>query len=208
MTVSALLGRVAITTMAGSFLASCAETNGPPPGPEPVESVFVSPSTASLTVGQSLTLTATPRDAAGQSLSGRSVTWSSNALTIASVSAQGEVTALSPGAATITATVEAKHGSSTITVVAGPPTQIAIRRPDSPIRAGEANQFTAFAADARGNVVTPPIYVTWEVLDPTVATVTESGTVRAYVPGPFRIRASDPTGTLAVANNRGDRFAA
>src|SRR6266550_2982638 len=47
--------------------------------PVPVASVTVSPATASITVGQTTQLTATPKDAGGNPLSGRVVTWASSA---------------------------------------------------------------------------------------------------------------------------------
>jgi hypothetical protein len=53
------------------------EVSGPPvpPPPAAVASVDVQPTTATINPGQTLQLTATPRDAAGAALS-RSVTWS------------------------------------------------------------------------------------------------------------------------------------
>src|SRR5207245_3378728 len=45
--------------------------------PVPVASVDVTPATASVQAGQTVQLTATPRDAGGDPLSGRTVTWTS-----------------------------------------------------------------------------------------------------------------------------------
>src|SRR5207245_1085185 len=55
------------------------------------------------------------------SLSGRVVTWASNAPSLASVSATGLVTGGAAGVATITATSEGKSGTAAITVTAPPP---------------------------------------------------------------------------------------
>src|SRR5438067_10795671 len=57
----------------------------------PVASVVVSPATASLLVGQTTQLTATPKDANGNTLSGRAITWSSSN-TVATVSRSEEHT--------------------------------------------------------------------------------------------------------------------
>jgi hypothetical protein len=65
---------------------------------------------------QGTLLTATPRDAAGNPLAGRTVSWSSSANTVASVDATGAVTALAPGSAAIIATSEGQSGDATITV--------------------------------------------------------------------------------------------
>jgi uncharacterized protein YjdB len=82
----------------------------------PVASVTVSPSSASLTVGQTTQLTATARDANNNVLTGRSVTWSSSNPSIASVNSSGLVTANGPGSATIVASSEGKAGSAAVAV--------------------------------------------------------------------------------------------
>src|SRR5437773_1679333 len=72
----------------------------------PVASVTVSPATASVPAGQTMQLAATPKDANGNSLSGRTISWSSGSTAVATVSASGLVTGVAAGAATITATAE------------------------------------------------------------------------------------------------------
>jgi hypothetical protein len=88
--------------------------------PAPVASVSVSPGTASVRVGDTLRLVATPRDAAGNPLPGREVSWSTSGPTLASVSASGTVTGRAVGTATLTATVEGKSGKSVVTVLTAP----------------------------------------------------------------------------------------
>src|SRR5207302_5268446 len=63
-------------------------------------------------------LTAAPRDANGDTLSGRAVTWSSNNTSVATVTSSGLVSGVTPGSATITATSEGKTGTAGITVTA------------------------------------------------------------------------------------------
>src|SRR6266516_4737582 len=87
-----------------------------PPAPAPVASVTVSPAAASVSVGASVQLTATLKDASGNVLTGRSVTWASSTLGMATVSTSGLVTGVAVGAATITATSEGQTGSSAVTV--------------------------------------------------------------------------------------------
>ena len=82
----------------------------------PVASVEVAPTTASISVGGTVQLSATAKDAAGQPLTGRAFTWASNAPTIAQVSAGGLVTGMAEGPATITATSEGQSGSASVTV--------------------------------------------------------------------------------------------
>src|SRR5213083_334757 len=83
-----------------------------------VASVTVSPTTASMPVGQTVSLTATPKDSAGSALIGRLVTWASNAPAVATVDGNGVVTGMVAGPATITATSEGQSGSAAITVSA------------------------------------------------------------------------------------------
>ena len=70
----------------------------------------------SVGVAQTLQLTATGKDAAGVSVTGRPVTWSSSDSVIATVSATGLVTALDVGAATLTASIDGKIGSVRVKV--------------------------------------------------------------------------------------------
>jgi hypothetical protein len=85
----------------------------------PVASVAVTPASASVPVGGAVQLTATPKDAAGQTLTGRPVTWATNASGVATVSATGLVTGVGQGPATITATSEGQSGTASVTVTAG-----------------------------------------------------------------------------------------
>jgi alpha-tubulin suppressor-like RCC1 family protein len=80
----------------------------------PVATVTVAPATATVGLGDSLQLRADVKDAAGNILTGRSVTWQSSNGLVASVSATGKVRALAPGDATITATSEGKSGTAAI----------------------------------------------------------------------------------------------
>jgi hypothetical protein len=86
---------------------------------EPVASVEVLPASASVVVGGTVQLTATPKDAAGQPLTGRTITWGTDAPLVATVSTSGLVTGVAAGPATITATSEGQSGTSSITVSSG-----------------------------------------------------------------------------------------
>jgi len=91
-----------------------------PPPPTPVESVGISPGPLlDLAVGATTQLTATTRDAQGNVLSGRTISWSTTAPGVATVS-NGLVTAIAVGAAQIRATSEGKTGEVTVTVTTYP----------------------------------------------------------------------------------------
>src|SRR5258706_15278211 len=61
-------------------------------------------------------LPSTPKDANGNALSGRTVTWGSSAPSIAAVNGSGFVVGLAAGTATIRATSEGIVGTSAVTV--------------------------------------------------------------------------------------------
>src|SRR5204863_2501651 len=90
-----------------------------------VASVAVSPAMASIRVGQTVQLTATPKDSAGATLTGRTVTWGSGDTTVARVSRSGLVTSVAAGSATITATSESKSSTAAITVTSVPVAAVA-----------------------------------------------------------------------------------
>jgi hypothetical protein len=95
--------------------------NAPPP-PAPVASVTVSLAASSLIPGATTQATATTRDANGNVLTGRAISWTSGDNAIATVSSNGVVTAVAIGAAVqITATSETISGSATLAVNAPPP---------------------------------------------------------------------------------------
>ncbi len=92
-----------------------------PPPATPVAEVTVTPGpTLTLSVGGTTQLSATARDAQGNVLTGRTISWSSAAQGVATVSTQGLVTAVAVGTAQIRATSEGKTGEVTVTVESYP----------------------------------------------------------------------------------------
>jgi uncharacterized protein YjdB len=89
--------------------------------PTPVATVTIAPTSVSLEPGHAQQFTATARDAGGQTLTGRAVTWSGGSATVATVSASGLVTAVGVGSTTVTATVEGRTAQATVIVTAPPP---------------------------------------------------------------------------------------
>lgn len=117
------------------------------------------------------TLTATALDAQGNVLPGRGVTWSSNRPSIATV-ANGVITAVAAGAATITAVIEGVPSSISVRVSAPPIVDIFIEGPTG-LEVGEATQFAARVRRASG----PDMYeqAMWTSSNPAVAQVTHIG---------------------------------
>jgi hypothetical protein len=163
----------------------------------PVASVTVTPGTLGLQPGQTGQLTATPRDAAGGALSGRTVTWTTTAAGVATVSASGLVTAVAAGSATIRATSEGQVGSAAITVTAAPPVPVAsvtVSPGTAALLVGQSAQLTATARDATGTVL-PGRVVTWTTSAPGVATVSGTGFVTTHGAGTATVTATSETRT-------------
>lgn len=105
-------GRSSVIADTASVLVTLASVGSP----SPVASVTVSPASASVAGGATVQLTATPKDSAGNPLSGRVVSWTSGDVSVAIVFPSGLVTGVAVGSATITATSEGQSGTSAITV--------------------------------------------------------------------------------------------
>jgi uncharacterized protein YjdB/heat shock protein HslJ len=86
-----------------------------------VTSVSVSPTSASLTSGQTSQLTATVKDGSGTVVPGQSVSWSSLNTAVATVSSTGLVTAVAPGSTTVKATSGGVQGQAAISVASPTP---------------------------------------------------------------------------------------
>src|SRR5437773_819613 len=166
----------------------------------PVASVTVNPASASVQVGQTVQLTATPRDANGNQLPGRTVTWASTNTTVATVNGQGLVTTKVVGSATITATSEGQSGSAAITVTAAPVATVTVSPAAAAVQPGQTVQLTATTRDANGNILTGRT-VTWASNNNPAATVSSSGLVTGVATGTALITATSEgkTGSAMIA---------
>lgn len=140
----------------------------------PVNQVTIIPSSATLAVGATSALIAQLTDASGALLSGRPVTWSSNAPQIVAVSSSGVVTGVSVGQAQITATAEGKSATAFVDVVPLPVASVSVTPASATIAAGRTQQFTATPLDAQGNPLSGRV-ISWLSGAPTVATVDQTG---------------------------------
>ncbi len=176
-----------------------------------VASVVVALPSSSLLVGQTARGTATARDASGNSLPDRAITWQTSSTAIANVDNTGMISAVAPGTAEIiaglglvsavaagtaqiTATSEGQSGSAALAVVSPPPppapvASVTVTLAASSRAPGQTTQATAVTRDANNNVLTGRV-ITWSSGNLTVATVSGSGLVTALVAGTAQITAT------------------
>src|SRR5436309_485681 len=165
----------------------------------PARDVTANPATASLTVGATTQLTATPKDSNGTALGGRVVTWGTSNAAIATVSASGLARGVAAGSATITATSEGKSGTAAMTVTNVPVATVTVTPAIATLLTGATLQLTATPRDALGNPLSGRV-VTWSSDALGVAAVSGSGLVSGLAVGGATITATSEgrSGSAAV----------
>ena len=180
-------------------LAGCGTSDLPtettdPPSPV-ATTVTISPPTLSFSsFGETQGLVVVVADQNGATMGGASVTWSSSASAVASVSSTGLVTAVADGQATITAASGSASGTTSTTVL-----QIAASitlTPSSVVLSGPGDTATVTATvmDAGGSEIVSPS-LEWSSEDEAIVTVSSVGVVTAVSSG---------SATLTVEVTSGD----
>ena len=155
----------------------------------PVTGISLNTTSASMLVGENLTLIATVNPS---NATDKTVVWSTSNGSVATVYG-GVVTANGAGTATITATAGGKSASCTVTVTATvPATGITLNRTSATMNVGENLALTATVTPFNAADKT----VTWTSTVPTVATV-ENGVVRSLAAGTTTIKATNASGHVA-----------
>lgn len=156
----------------------------------PIREVLISPDgpIRLYWAGATASLTAIARDEAGGEKPG-SLTWASSEDSVATVGADGRVTAVGDGTATVWASAGGIR-SNIVAVVVRAVTEVEVRSSPPPFLAyrGARAQLTATAMDAAGRDV-PGAPYTWATADTTVAAVTDAGVLVAIDRGETSVRA-------------------
>ncbi len=171
-------------------LTTCGKDSPTKPAPPVPARIMIVPSTATLTaIGQTVQLTASVVDQNDSTISEAAVAWTSSDTMIATVSAEGVVTARKNGDARITATSGDVSASAGITVSQ---TVARIIITPSSVRLTTAQrtiQLEAAVLDQNDMPVTEAILV-WASSDTSVAAVDAEGLVTAIMNGDARITAT------------------
>lgn len=161
-----------------------------------VASVVVSPTSASVASGATVSLTATPKDASGNAVAGQTIAWSTDNANVATVSSSGVVTGGTPGTATITAAAGGHQATATVTVTPAPVASVTLSASQATLIAFVADSVklgtatvTATLKDAAGHVLSGRT-VTWASSDTNVAIVSSTGVVQAIGGGTATITAT------------------
>ena len=156
-----------------------------PSGPVAVESVTVSPHNLDLKVGETTTLSAQiqPSDAQG------TLTWTSSNTAVAAV-ADGEVTAVAAGSATITASADGKSDSCQVTVKATQTVveveSVTLDRHELTLKEGETNRLVATVSPSNATDKT----ISWATSNPAIVSVDKEGNVKGVAVGTATVAAS------------------
>ena len=184
---------ITVKTNDGSKTASCAVTVNKKV--IPVTSVALNKSSLTMTVGDTQTLTAT---VSPSNATDKSVSWSSNKTSVASVSTSGVVTAKAAGTATITVKTNdgGKTAICTVTVTAAKVsvTGVSLNKTSMSMTIGDTQTLTATITPSNATDKS----VTWSSNNTSVASVSSSGIVTAKAAG---------TATITVKTNDGGKTA-
>ncbi|HET9441345.1 MAG TPA: Ig-like domain-containing protein [Longimicrobiales bacterium] len=180
------------------LLAACSDSPTEVPDSS-VSIVEVGPDDLTLTVGDTMLLTAYPKAANGQVLGGVAVQWTSANQAIAQVTPRGHtslIRAQAPGNVEIRAAAEGKEGKVTVTIVAAAPVVAAVEITGGVDSAaiGDQARFDAVVRGANGEPITGRI-VAWQVSDPARITLAGPGdgsyvVVTTHNAGPVTLTAS------------------
>ncbi len=191
-------GSVSVRASAGGMesstlltVAPAATVGGGSPPPTPtgptVASIRVEGVPASLAVGGSAQLRATPLDGRGAPLTAKSVRWASADPARASVSATGAVTALAEGDAVFIVRSDAVDRSVTVQILAARPASISVSSAPASLTVGGSTRLTATALGDDGRAMN--VDLAWRSADTRIASVSE-GVVTALAAGSTTIIAS------------------
>ena len=160
------------TNPGGSATASATVTVSP----VPVSTVTVTLASSNLYVGQTTPASVVLKDANGNTLAGRTVTWSSSSASVATVDASGLVTATGAGTAMITGTSEGRSGSSGVAVALVPVSTVTVTPPTSLHLGGPGTHAFATLRDVSGNALVGRA-ISWSSAASSVASIDVTGYV-------------------------------
>jgi PGF-pre-PGF domain-containing protein len=183
-------GTADVTATAGNVTGSATVTVEAPAEPV-LDSIQITPTGATIVIGDTQRFIVTARDQDGNVMSGVAVNWTSSDETVGAIDADGIFSALAEGTATVTATVENITATANVTVNNGEPALASIVVVPSAITlgSGETQQFTATAFDQFGAEMTG-VEIAWTSSDEAVGTIDADGLFSALADGTATVTAT------------------
>ncbi|MGB8216829.1 MAG: Ig-like domain-containing protein [Candidatus Methanoperedens sp.] len=180
---------ITVTNGTGGTVSGTAGVTVTAPATPVLTTITVSPSTVSLTVNGTQTFTATALDQFGN-ITAATITWSSSDMTVGTIDAAGNFTALAAGITTIKAENGTVNGTATVTVTAIPVlTTITVSPSTASLAVNGTQYFTAIAFDQLGHIISA--IFTWASSNPAVGTIDATGKFTALSAGTTTITASN-----------------
>jgi len=191
------VGIAQVSAVYQGITGSTSTTVGPP---APV-SIVVSSERASVPLGESEPMFAmgTFTDGTSQNLTAF-VNWQVTPPTIASISARGDLIAMSRGGAQVLAAYEGITGSASITVGAPALVSLAVGSNQASLPLGESESLTATGSFSDGSTQNLTAYVTWRASPPTIASVDAHGLLKGLNRGVAQVSAvyMDQTASTSI----------
>ncbi|MEN6514369.1 Ig-like domain-containing protein [Methanoculleus sp.] len=201
-------GTAAVTATADEIAgtATVTVTAADDPAEPVIESLRVTPPRATLAVGDDQKFIVTAYDQDNNVISAGEVTWTSSNETAGTIGADGVLTALAEGTATVTATAGNASTEAVVTVIAVDPAlaKIAVSPSAVILEVDDTRAFDVVAFDRFGNVVADAA-ITWTSSDPGVGTIDVCGLFTAICAGTTTLTATGDgaagTATVTVTSD-------
>ncbi len=186
-------GSTTVTAQLNGIGGSAQITLTPPVFVKTLPSIVLSPATVSVAVGAKQQLAALGNYSDGSAADVTpTVSWTSSASSVVTVSSSGLATGVAAGTATVTATFNGISGSAQITVPepAKTVTSIAVSPSAPGVLVGATQQLNATAAYSDGSTGDVTATANWTSSNPAIATVTASGLATGIAAGSVTVTAT------------------
>ena len=151
-----------------------------------VATVEVSPATGYATAGTTLKFSAVAKDASGRVVQDARIGYFASPFDVAFAEPDGTVRLLRAGQAQVFAVADGKVGLATVTIAARPPASVRLELQPANLVVGGISKAATVVYTDRNEPLTGT-HVSFESLDPRIATVDAAGVVTGRAPGRTRI---------------------
>ncbi len=169
----------------------------------PATSVALSLPRDSMAVSNTMQASATPLDANGKPMTGRTLAWQSSNPAVATINSSGSITALVAGQTKISVICDGIVTTRTLTVISPTATTLVLTPNSVDVLVGASSQLSAEVRDQLGNILKPKT-LTWSSANTGVVSVSSTGAVTGVSLGSANVTVSTggltASGTVNVRN--------